>query len=191
MRIWIGGIILFLSCVALPAAAQDNSRVDISAGYAWLRSNQPPGACGCFSMSGGDASVSYNLTSHFAAVADFGVVHAGNIAASGQGLTLTSYLFGPQYKFRLTRRFSPFGHALVGAAHASGLGYGSNGVPANALSVVAGGGLDLRVTPAIYLRLFEADYDFTRFQNGVNAHENNLRLVFGVVFHLSKRSEAD
>ena len=187
MRIWIGGIILFSLFLVRTAAAQDNSRFDISAGYSYVRGNQPPGGCGCFSMNGGDASFAYNLTSHFGAVADFNVVHAGNIAGSGQGVTLTSYQFGPQFNFTLSNRFTPFVHGLVGDAHANGLGYGTNGVSANALTAVIGGGVDLRVSHAISLRLFEADYDYTRFQNGVNTRENNLRLVFGVVFHLGKQ----
>jgi outer membrane immunogenic protein len=187
MRIWAGGFVLVFLWLAAPAAAQENSRVDISAGYSYVRSNAPPGACGCFSMHGGVVSVAYNLSRHFGVVGDFDAVHAGNISGSGQGLTLTSYLFGPQFRFAATSRFSPFAHALVGGAHASGLNYGTTDGPANALGAVAGGGLDLRVNRAISVRLFEADYYFTHFENGVNSRENNLRLVFGVVFHLGKR----
>lgn len=187
MRILIGGIILFSLFLVRTAAAQDDSRIDISAGYSYVRSNQPPGGCGCFSMNGGHASFAYNLTSHFGAVADFNIVHTGNIVGSGQGLTLTSYLFGPQFTFPLSSRFAPFAHALIGDAHANGLGYGTNGLSANALGGVIGGGLDLRVRHEISVRLFEADYFYTRFQNGVNTHQNNLRLVFGVVFHLGRQ----
>ena len=59
--------------------------------------------------------------------------------------------------------------------------------PANAFAMAVGGGLDVRVNHAFSVRLFEADYYLTHFQNGVNSEENNLRLTFGVVFHVGKK----
>jgi hypothetical protein len=34
------------------------------------------------------------------------------------------------------------------------------------------------------LRAFEADYYLTRFDNGVNDHQNNLRIAAGVIIRL-------
>jgi hypothetical protein len=47
--------------------------------------------------------------------------------------------------------------------------------------MVAGGGLDVGLTRRIALRAFEADYYLTRFDNGVNDHQNNLRIAVGVI----------
>jgi hypothetical protein len=48
----------------------------------------------------------------------------------------------------------------------------------------AGGGLDIGLTRHIAVRAFEADYYLTRFDNGVNDHQNNLRIDAGVVIRL-------
>ncbi len=186
MRKSIGWAVLLL-CAVAPLSAQDTSRFDISAGYAYVRSNAPPGGCGCFSMNGVDASAAYSLTRYLGVVGDFATVHAGNVNASGLALNLTSYLFGPQVSIPVHSRFHPFGHVLVGGAHAGGLSYGGAGAPANAFAMAVGGGLDVRVNHAFSVRLFEADYYLTHFQNGVNSEENNLRLTFGVVFHGGKK----
>jgi hypothetical protein len=47
--------------------------------------------------------------------------------------------------------------------------------------MTAGGGLDIGLTRHIAVRAFEADYYLTRFDNGVNDHQNNLRIAAGVV----------
>jgi hypothetical protein len=81
----------------------------------------------------------------------------------------------------------PFGQVLLGIAHSSGtLVQGSNPGAANAGAAFAanlGGGLDLRVTPRFSVRLVEADYLLTTFDNGSNNHQNNLRISAGVVIH--------
>ena len=47
--------------------------------------------------------------------------------------------------------------------------------------MTAGGGLDISLTRRIALRALEADYYLTRFDNGVNDHQNNLRIAAGVI----------
>jgi hypothetical protein len=44
-----------------------------------------------------------------------------------------------------------------------------------------GGGLDLRVTHRFSVRLVEANYLLTTFDNGTNNHQNNLRISAGAV----------
>src|ERR1039458_3576736 len=77
----------------------------------------------------------------------------------------------------------PFGQVLAGLAHSSGtLVQGQNSTTANAGAAFAanlGGGLDLRVNQRFSVRLVEADYLVTTFDNGVNDHQNNLRLKIG------------
>jgi opacity protein-like surface antigen len=118
-------------------------------------------------------------------VGEFSAQHAGDINATGEDLTLLSYLFGPKYALRMSDRWQPFGQLLVGGAHASGTfepsesgGSGSY----NAFAMVAGGGLDANLTPRFAVRAFEADYYLTLFPNGVNGHQNNLRISAGVIF---------
>jgi hypothetical protein len=84
-----------------------------------------------------------------------------------------------------SRSFQPFAQVLLGLAHSSGtLVQGTNPGAANAGAAFAGnfgGGLDLRVNPRFSIRLAEADYLLTTFDNGTNNHQNNLRISAGVV----------
>jgi hypothetical protein len=81
----------------------------------------------------------------------------------------------------------PFGQVLAGLARSSGTlvqgsppGAGNAGAafPAN-----LGGGLDLSASRRFSIRLVEADYLLTTFDNGSNNHQNNLRISAGVVIH--------
>ena len=168
-----------------PAVAQSGPRVDVGVDYNYVRTNAPAGDCGCFAMNGGSGWIAINFSHSLGIVGEIASQHASNISASsGADLTLTSYLAGPRYTWGRSHHFSPFAQVLLGGAHASGsLAPGSSGMPgsANSFGMTAGGGLDIGLTRHIALRAFEADYYLTRFDNGVNDHQNNLRLGFGVV----------
>lgn len=182
---WLRGMIfgiLFAGCFAGSISAQDLPRFEIAAGYTYVRSNAPPGACRCFAMNGGTLSAGINLISGLNAVADVTVVHTGDVDASNQAFTLTSYTFGPRFTLHAGEHLNPFVEGLAGGVHASGLGYGTAAQSASALAAMAGGGLDLVVNRRFAVRLVEADYYFTHLPNGVNSNESNLRLSFGVVF---------
>ena len=131
-------------------------------------------------MNGGNGGVAYHLSDHFALAGDLAVVTAGNVASSGQSLTLLSYQVGPRFYLPL-KRVTPFGQVLVGGAHAFNPAFGGVGHSADAFAATVGGGVDLSLNRMFALRLVEADYFVTTFANGVNDHQNNLRLSFGVV----------
>ncbi|MFZ0519925.1 MAG: outer membrane beta-barrel protein [Candidatus Acidiferrales bacterium] len=178
----LAGMMLFV-----PACGAQESGTPLEAGvdYNYVRANGPPGGCSCFSMNGGNAWVAYEFSHGVSAVAEFSGQHAGNINATGEDLTLFSYLFGPRYTVRMSDRWLPFGQVLLGGAHASGTfepsGSGGSG-SYNSFSMVAGGGLDIKVAEHIGIRATEVDYYLTRFPNGVNGRENNLRISAGLVF---------
>lgn len=164
--------------------ARDSARLEIGFDYNYVRANGPPSGCGCFSMNGGNAWIGLPLGHHFSAVAEFSGQYADDVNATRSDLTLYSYLFGPRYTPWDSSRFRPFGQALVGGAHASGTfqpnasgGSGSS----NAFAVAAGGGVDIGVMRHFALRAIEADYYLTRFPNGVNGHQNNLRISAGFI----------
>jgi outer membrane immunogenic protein len=166
------------------SAAQDAPRMAAGIDYNYVRTNAPPGGCGCISMNGGDGWFAYNLPHSFAAVAQFSIQHASNIAGAAD-LTFTSYLFGPRYGRRVTRRVMPYGQVLFGGTHAGGtLAPGSSGIAgsANAFAMTAGGGVEVEVRRRLAIRPAEVDYFLTRFANAVNDHQNNFRFSAGVVF---------
>ena len=87
-------------------------------------------------------------------------------------------------------RLKPFAHALVGAAHSrvkiSGLGCsigvdctGFDGGSETNFAGAFGGGLDVRLTRRVQLRLIQVDYNPIWFDGGV---QNNVRFGFGLVF---------
>jgi outer membrane immunogenic protein len=181
-------LLILLGCCSLasmPAQAQDSLPVQLGADYSYVRSNGPPGGCGCFSMEGGNAWASLGLFHRFSGVAEIGSQTSGNVAGTGGDLTITSYLFGPRYTFWRVRRIVPFGQVLVGGAHAGG-SFLQTGAQ-NAFAASAGGGLDVNLSHRFSLRAFEADYYLTRFNNGLNDHQNNLRISAGILFHFREQ----
>ena len=166
---------------------QDMPRPELALGYSYVHSNVPPGGCGCFSLNGGSATFTWPLGSgKFAVAGDINVVHAGGISSQGDSLTLSTYTAGGRYlPNRGHSLFHPFGQVLVGVAHSTGtLVQGANPGSANAGAAFAaniGGGLDLRTDHHFAIRLVEADYLLTTFDNGSNNHQNNIRIGAGVV----------
>jgi peptidoglycan-associated lipoprotein len=163
-------------------------RAELALDYSYLRSNAPPDGCGCFNLNGGSATFAWTLKPEgaFALVGDITAAHAGSITSSGYGLTLSAYTVGARYQPRIGHSpWQPFGQVLVGLAHSSGsLVEGQSPATSNAGAAFAanlGGGLDLGVNRRFSFRLVEADYLVTTFDNGVNDHQNNLRLSAGVV----------
>jgi outer membrane immunogenic protein len=180
------GVLSALCVIASPrASAQDPSKFELGADYNFVRANAPPGGCGCISMNGGDGWGAYNFTNSWAAVGQIDAQQASNIGgSSGPNLTLVSFLVGPRYRAHLGDRFTPFAQFLIGGAHASGSLSPTNtvaGASSNAFAMIAGGGLDIGLTPHIAIRAGEVDYYFTEFDNGVNQHQNNLRVAAGIV----------
>ena len=166
-------------------SAQSFDRMELGGNYDYARSNAPPGGCGCFSMNGGGGWFGYNFDHRLALGGEVGSVRASNIFGASAGLTLTSFLVGPRYSWHRSHRFSAFAQVLLGGAHSSGaLTPGSSGLAGseNAFATTIGGGLDARLARRLALRLFQADYYLTRFPNGANGDQNNLRIGAGVVF---------
>jgi peptidoglycan-associated lipoprotein len=173
---------------AQPAPAAGKSlRAELALSYSYLRSNEPPGGCGCFNLNGGSATFAWPVKpGSFALVGDVTVAHAGSVSSTGDTLTLRAFTAGARYLPKLGRSpLQPFGQALVGVAHSSGtLVQGANPAAANASAAIAanlGGGLDLRANRRFSMRLVEADYLVTTFDNGANNHQNNLRIGAGLV----------
>jgi opacity protein-like surface antigen len=96
------------------------------------------------------------------------------------------FLGGVQFAARNQRRVRPFAHALVGASLFRGLT--SDRSPAGnvftiddatSFAMAFGGGLDVRVSERVAVRIIQADYAPTFFGAG---RQDNFRLSFGVVF---------
>jgi opacity protein-like surface antigen len=185
-----GAMLLFAGL----ASAQDEApKLEAFGGYSYLRVNPGDGVTGS-NFNGGSGSLAYNLTPMFGVVADFGGYHWSNSGADGTAVT---YLFGPKVALR-HGPITPFAQALFGGVHGSGSFFNicedarvhreGNGCTVsgseNAFAMAIGGGVDWNATPHIGVRLIQAEYLFTGFDEGPGnpGHQNNVRISTGVVF---------
>jgi outer membrane immunogenic protein len=111
---------------------------------------------------------------------------SGSITPNSYHLTLSNFTADARYTPTLrTARFHPFAQAMAGIAHASqSLVSGSGTSVPNATASFAaylGGGVDLDLNRGFRIRLAQADYLLTTFDNGSNDCQNNLRLSAGLV----------
>jgi hypothetical protein len=177
-------LLAFLSFTAASAFAQDVPKIDIFAGYSYVRDNPSTSGVSGFNLHGGSANVAYNANHWLSAVADFGGYHANNILGTGIDGTVSTYLFGPRFSYRRFERVTPFAQTLFGVAHATGSGFGATS-SSNAFAASFGGGLDLKITHHFSFRPAQVEYLLTRFPETTSSREtqNNLRVSTGFVFH--------
>src|SRR5947209_59982 len=167
------------------------------------------------SFNGFDGSATYNLSKYFGIKADVtGHFKSDRFVDTGGGVTTTvdtrehlyNFLGGVQVKNNSkTARFKPFAHALFGAAHYTARIQQTVTVAAfnstlenkeTSFAMKLGGGLDVRVSRRIDIRLIEFDYNpmfagdraistvqgpFTVSSTGKRA--NNFTIGFGIVIH--------
>jgi hypothetical protein len=185
----LAGIILLAALSASSVSAQEPPKVDVSAGYSYMYGNVVVNGQG-ISLNGASGSVAYNCNKWLGLVFDLGTYYAGNAASSGRTLGVTTYLFGPRFSWRKNEKLTPFAQILLGGGYAGGTLYTGGASPLgaqNSFALAAGGGLDWKVQRSISIRLFQAEYLRTQFNNGVNFNQNNFRFTAGVVFHFGKQ----
>ena len=186
--LWLGTVLATL-VGGLPAAAQETSKVEVSATYSFIRTRLVPSGGCCFNMHGGSSSIAVNLNRTISLVGDFGGYRANNVKSSGFGLTVITYMFGPRFNIRSHESVNLFGQALFGGGHAGGSLYSSGSPfgPQNAFSMALGGGLDVKLHKHVAVRVAQAEWLFTKFANGVNNRQNNLRLSGGIVLRFGSK----
>jgi hypothetical protein len=154
------GLVLLAS---LSTSAQD--KVEVFGGYSYMRVDNSPS----FNLNGWELSGQYKFADWIGAVADFDGHYGSPFATS---TSIHTFLFGPQVSW--PGRVSPFGHILIGGAHAS-----TGPFSDNSFSLAIGGGIDARLVHGIYWRVIQGDYLQTRF---FGYTQNNARLSTGIVF---------
>ncbi len=159
-------------------------------------------------LNGGSTSLAYNFNRHVGLVADFAGFRADTLQFTNDGPGTTpsrvvdaksnafSVMFGPRLSFRDHGRFTPFLQVLGGVVHADDDTLDNCTAPIYActpllnqtvFTMTAGGGLDFRLNHRLALRLFQAEYLLTRFQDptsvtGDDGWQSNMRLSTGLVF---------
>ncbi len=178
-------LLLYGSASAALAQAQvsDLPPVSFYAGYTAIRTNANPGQCGCFFMSGGTSELELPASSRWSVVGDVSGASVASVNGSKTGLAFITYTSGPRYTQRFSR-VSLFAQALVGGAHGFSSYFPNKGASADAVALLAGGGLDLRVFDVLSIRPFQADYLYTGLPNSTVNRQNNLRLSAGILLRL-------
>ncbi|MGA2095798.1 MAG: outer membrane beta-barrel protein [Candidatus Acidiferrum sp.] len=175
-----GMLLAFTLLFPARSTAQESSATRFQTGldYNFVRTNAPPGGCGCFSLNGGNGWAAYQFSGAFAIVGEVSAQHATNVLGSGTNVTLVSYLFGPRYSFPVSKHFVLFAQTLLGDSTLRATASSNS----NAFAMTLGGGLDVRLNRHFTVRAAQVDYFFTHFDNGVNDHQNNLRVTTGLSY---------
>lgn len=166
---------LFLLLLPGAAAASDDPRLELSAGYSYLRSDER-------NRHGWIGSGALNLSERLGVEAEL----AGHYAsADAVALRSHSFLAGPRYvPFR--RMLTPFVHVLAGAVRTS-QGFDLLGVSVSESQThvggVAGAGVDFRINDRLGARV-QADLRVVR-ADGKTA--SDPRASAGVVFRFGDR----
>jgi hypothetical protein len=206
-RTILTGLVIF-ACASLVAAQSDDyKKFEFFAGYSHNRID--PGFEGSDFIDGREGfngfntSVTGNISRYVGFKFDFSghyKSHSIPFGTISRAVDIDSriyhYLGGIQVKDNSSEKtFKPFAHALVGAAHARNRVDISNDLcnaisPAlcpidfteteTALAGAFGGGIDIRVSNRIDVRVIQIDYNPTRF---FNSTQHNFRFGVGIVFH--------
>jgi len=173
-------VLIFASALPLHVLAQDAPRAEVFGGFQYFRANTNTDVTNLdhFNLNGWNASLSGYFNRFLGVTADFsGAYGSPEFEGIPIHTKLHTFMFGPVLRLPNPTHFTPFVHALGGAAHTSAGALGINGSDTSAAWAV-GGGLDLNIAPIISVRLAQVDYLQTR--TGGDS-QNNFRYSAGVV----------
>ena len=172
---YIAGMALLLSW---PALAQDTPKAEIFGGYSY----------GGEATHGWNTAVAGNVNKWFGLEGELSGLYT-NIreADSEENIRTHSFLFGPRISMRRSKRVTPFVHALLGTAHLrtrameQGQAFSFSDT---SFGMSFGGGLDVRVSDHIAIRVIQIDYVRTHF---FDETQNKGRISAGIVFRFGKK----
>jgi hypothetical protein len=172
----VGLLLVLTALLAVPAMAQDEyPKAEIFGGFSYLNIDTK-GTYGLDRQNayGFQASVAGNFHKNIGIVGDFGGQYK-----SIEGVTAHAYeyLFGPRFNYR-TEKANVFVHGLFGGASIGGGGESFNGY-----AMGIGGGVDVKVSDHVAIRVMQVDYLPTHI---LEAWEHNFRLGVGIVFTSGK-----
>jgi outer membrane protein OmpA-like peptidoglycan-associated protein len=164
--------------------------VDLFVGYSYIRFRTDAGTKEAFNTHGLTGALAGNVNRWFSLVADFGAYRIKDLPPAVTGSAYT-YLFGPQFS-RRGERWTPFIHALFGAARLAdiqastiptGSAFFNRSFSQNSFATALGGGLDANINKHVGIRIFQFEYLLTKFTDGGDNKQNNLRASAGLVLH--------
>lgn len=164
-------IALCAFAMTVPAVAQEYPKAEIFGGYQYTRI----GGSGGLNANGWNAAASGNINRWFGVTGDFSSAYKSVGGANAKAYT---YTFGPTLSAR-GKRVTSFAHVLFGGFHASA-GFQGLSQSTNGFAMIVGGGVDVKVTPHVAVRLIQPDWIMWRTQG--LTEKKNARISSGVVF---------
>ncbi len=114
-----------------------------------------------------------------------------NRTDNANSINLVTYVFGPQYAFHPRgSRLTFFGEVLGGEARAFNTQFTGNNrsqTSASSVAVLAGGGVDFRLTEHFAVRPVQVDYLHTQLPTLSGNSQENLRIGGGLVVRFGTR----
>jgi hypothetical protein len=160
---------------------------DLFGGYGFARFDNGAGASAS-NLNGVIGSFGWNVKPWLQVVADSSY---NFVTVSGVKSVMYGNHWGPRIFYRGRNRWglTPFVEGLVGGTRADITVSGPGGYTTsqNVLSYKVGGGLDMKLSRKIEIRLIDVDYYRTSF--GTNLYQNNYWASAGIVLRLFGGSE--
>jgi hypothetical protein len=191
------------------ASATDEGRFETFLGYNFVRFNPNSDFIPSFNANGGGGQFVVNFNNWIGGVFDAGAVHTGSLSGFSFDTTVVNFVGGPRVTFHNHSRFQPFAQVLFGGAYATTsteislqavnpgtippvfLANPNNPVSARihasntGFAMMAGGGLDIKISKHVAFRPVGADYYLTRVPSlltGGTTNRNNSRYSAGFNF---------
>jgi len=203
-------VIAAVPMFALVAAATDVPKMETFLGYNYVRFNPNSDVFPSFNANGGGGQFVYNFNKWIGGVVDVGAVTRGSFNDFNVDATVINFVAGPRITYHNHSRFIPFGQVLFGGAYSTASAQvtllGGAFVPPGIVlpspvtarvnasntgfAMMAGGGLDIKVSKHIALRPIGADYYLTRIPSlltGDTSNRNNFRYSAGINFLMGAR----
>jgi len=171
---WLVSLVLLLGVTAM---AQETPKAEVFGGYSHFVADVGGTS---INMNGFHVSVRENLNSWFGGDLDFSTNYG---TEAGFNVNTQSIMYGPVFAYRKRSRVTPFGHVLLGAVRGSG-GFVGISQPATKFGIAPGGGVDVKLSDMVSIRLVEADYLMTRF---LGVKQDNIRVSAGIVLTFGKK----
>jgi Outer membrane protein beta-barrel domain len=183
-----------LVLLALVSAPKAYSQIELYGGYSHLSLNGAPSNIG--SSANGWAGGAYlHLLGPWGIEADYSNHYGVSPRPPSNGSTYYvpgfTELYGPRFTLALPR-IHPFVHALFGTIHGKAVLVSPLQVfppiiigtsTENAVGMAFGGGLNVRATRHVWLRLVQVDYLRAQFTNNT---QNDTRVSAGLVFRFGE-----
>jgi len=182
--LWV--MTLLALSVALPSAhgQEQVSQLEAYGGYDYIRFNIHSNVNGVasndsYNSSGGTGQLEFNVNRWLGVLGELG----GYVVTKGEPVAGTfTYLLGPRLNFG-RKRITPYTQVLLGGMVATGE-IGHSGA-ANHFALAAGGGIDIKVSRYVSIRPVQVEYLMTKFPDGINNRQDNIRFSAGVVFRFN------